>query len=99
MTRDEANIYSADHELAALLRAAAHAGSRLRLRAGGDVYEVHVTTAAPIRDLWANYDPERVRATIQRSMALGSSAEPAELDAVIAEIRAQRDQAPRQIRT
>ncbi len=83
-----------DPELARRLKDAAAAGRAVPVTIDDQTYRLSITPE-PGQDLWADYDPEAVRAAVRRSAGLGSSAEPSELDPLIAEIRAQRDQAPR----
>ena len=85
-----------DPELARRLKHAAAVGGTVPVTIDDRIYRLSITSE-PAPDLWADYDPEAVRAAVRRSVALGSAAEPAELDPLIAEIRAQRDQAPRDV--
>jgi hypothetical protein len=87
--------YIADSELALLLKAASQTGERLLVKAGDDCYELKVNPATEVDDIWAGYDPEKVREAVRRSAALGLHDDRDHIDAVIAEIRSQRDQAPR----
>lgn len=57
---DTIRTYVADSELAALLKAAAEAGQRLRVQANGQTYEVEVKPTRS-RDIWEGYDPEAAR--------------------------------------
>jgi hypothetical protein len=81
-----------DPELARQLKEAAAAGRSLAVVIDDRTYRLSITPEAEV-DLWESYDPEGVREAVRRSAALGSTADAAELDALIAEIRAQRDQA------
>lgn len=94
---DITKLLSLDPELARLLRQAAEEGRTVAVTLDDRIYRLSITPE-PVngtrRDLWAGYDPEGVRAAVRRSAALGFSAEPADLDPMIAEIRAQRDQPP-----
>jgi hypothetical protein len=71
-----------DPELAELLKQAAAAGRSVAVSIDDRTYNLSVTPAPDIEtaDLWANYDPERVRAAVRRSAALPSSVDPGELD-------------------
>lgn len=94
---DTLKTYTADHELAALLKTAARAGGRVRVKADDETYIVRIErdTDAETGGIWANYDADQVRAAVRRSAALGSSADLDEVKRIIDDIRAQRDQAPR----
>jgi hypothetical protein len=87
--------YIADPELSLLLKIASKSGERLRVKADDECYELDVNLAVEADDIWATYDPEKVREAVRQSAALGLHDDPTHADAVIAEIRAQRDQAPR----
>lgn len=89
--------YTADHELAALLKAAARSGDRVRVRAEGETFIVRIERDLDdeTKNMWANYDADQVRAAVRRSAALGSSVDLDEVKRIIDDIRAQRDQAPR----
>jgi len=76
------------------LKAATTAGERLHVRVDEEAYEIEVRATTSRSDLWKGYNPGRVRAAVRRSAALGTVADAAELDSLIAEIRAKRDQAP-----
>jgi hypothetical protein len=82
-----------DPELARRLKAAAAAGQAVPVTIDDHTYQLSISPE-PERRLWADYDPEGVRAAVRRSPALGSHAEPDGLAPLIAEIRVQRDQAP-----
>ena len=71
-----------DPELARWLKEAA-AGRVVPVTIDDQTYRLSITPE-PERDLWADYDPEAVRAAVRRSASLGSSVEPSELDALIA---------------
>jgi hypothetical protein len=96
MMTDTVRTYTADQELTTLLKAAARAGERVRVRAGDETYIVRIEYVPESSDIWAGYDPEQLRAAVRRSAAMGTITDTKELDDLIAEIRAQRDQAPRQ---
>lgn len=87
--------YTIDPELATLLKDAAAAERSVTISIDNEAYilSVRPEPSGVKAALWANYDPEQVRATVRRSVAMGSSADPADLDPLIAEIRAERDQA------
>lgn len=87
--------YTADAELARLLKTASQTGERLLVRAGDECYELNVNPAAEVDDIWAGYDPEKLREAVERSASLGLHSDPEHIAAVIAEIRSQRGQAPR----
>lgn len=91
--------YTIDPELATLLKDAAAAGRSVTVSIDDEAYILSITPepSSEKTALWANYDPEQVRATVRRSAIMGSSADPADLDPLIAEIRAERDQAPRHL--
>jgi hypothetical protein len=87
--------YIADTELALLLKTASQTGERLLVKAGEECYELKINPATEADDIWAGYDPEKVREAVERSAALGLHSDPDHIAAVIADIRSQRDQAPR----
>lgn len=58
---DTLKTYTADNELATLLKEAARSGARLRIKTDDETYELDVKPAALTSDLWANYDPEAAR--------------------------------------
>lgn len=60
---DTSRTYTADYELATLLRAAASEGETLRIEADGDTFLIHVEPER--EDIWADYDPEKVRAALR----------------------------------
>lgn len=62
-THETLKTYLADQELSLLLEAAASEGEPLRVKAGDATYAVHVARVAD--QLWADYDPERVRAALR----------------------------------
>lgn len=63
MMDDTSRTYMADHELATLLRAAASGGVPLRVKAYDETFVVHVESEE--EDIWAGYDPAKVRAALR----------------------------------
>jgi hypothetical protein len=82
-----------DPELARQLKEAAAAGRSVAVVIDDRTYRLSITAESEV-DLWEDYDPEGVLEAVRRSAAMSSTADTAELDALVAEIRAQRDQAP-----
>ena len=64
---DDTRTYVADSELAALLKAAAETGKRLRVQTTDNTYEVEVTPATESNDIWAGYDSEAAREALYAS--------------------------------
>lgn len=93
---NQTKLYTADQELTKLMKEAAASGETLHLRADDTIYRLRVEgvdNGAEAPDIWANYDPELVRAAVRRSRNLTSRIATEDLDPIIADIRAQRDQA------
>ena len=61
---ESSRVYDADPELANLLGAAADSNEPLRVRSDSDTYIVQVRREQ--QDLFANYEPEQVRATLRK---------------------------------
>jgi hypothetical protein len=81
-------------ELARHLQQAAAEGQSLSVTIENRRYRLSIIPE-PERtkaDMWEGYDPEKVREAVRRSSELPYRAEPDDLDPLIAEIRAQRDQ-------
>jgi hypothetical protein len=58
---DTIYTYVADHELAALLKAAAEAGKRVRVVAEGETFEIEINPKTKSRDAVEGYDPAATR--------------------------------------
>jgi hypothetical protein len=88
-TNDASNTYHADHELAALLKAAARSGERVRVQTDDTTYEIKVTPA-PERDaMWAGHDAQAARVA-WRAMAGVLSDQ--DVNAQIEEMKRNREQ-------
>ncbi len=85
---DAIAVYEADVQLAKLLKAAATAGTLLRVVADGDSYDVRVQQeGTPLRRL-EDYDPEPAREALRQSFGTWSDLD---ADAYIEEIKASRE--------
>lgn len=88
------NVTKLHPEFAALLKQTAVTGQTLRVEIDDEQYDLHITPASHHKrsGIWANYDPARLRAVLRRNAELPERADPAEVEAIIADIRAQRGQ-------
>ncbi|CAN5579689.1 hypothetical protein BH23CHL2_BH23CHL2_31270 [soil metagenome] len=88
------NVTRLNPELAALLKRAASEGQSLRVEIDDQPYDLSIAPAAEERrtDIWANYDPARLRAVLRRNAELPERADLAEVESIITDIRAQRGQ-------
>ena len=88
------NVTRLNPELAALLKRAAAEGRPLRIEIDDQPYDLRIAPATGERqtDIWANYDPARLRAVLRRNAELPERADPAEVERIITDIRAQRGQ-------
>ena len=88
------NVTRLNPEIAALLKEAAAAGQSLRVEIDDQPYDLRIAPVAGERqaDIWANYDPERLRAVLRRNADLPERADPEEVERIISDIRAQRGQ-------
>lgn len=80
--------YTADAELTALLKEAAEAGERLRVRTGDSTYELEVREPLD-NDIWADYDPEAAWKAWEQAFGILRGID---ADALIDELRADREQ-------
>jgi hypothetical protein len=62
--REMVRTYDASDELAMLLRASAESGEPIRVRANDATYVVRI--AEESREMWAGYDPGRVRDALRK---------------------------------
>jgi hypothetical protein len=81
-------------QLANQLKSAAASGRCVRIQIDDQTYDLTATPAGTRAktDIWADYDPERLRSALRRNAALSERVEPEALDELLAEIRAQRGQ-------
>ena len=88
------NVTRLHPEFAALLKEAAAAGRSLRVEIDDQPYDLRIAPAAEERksDIWASYDPARLRAVLRRNAELPERADPAEVERIMTDIRAQRGQ-------
>ncbi|HUG16119.1 MAG TPA: hypothetical protein VMM78_14005 [Thermomicrobiales bacterium] len=86
---DRSKTYSADHELATLLKAAVESGEQVRVQAGAESFDLTVTPAPAPADLWAGYDAQAAREA--RHATRGLLAE-VDADALIRALKADREQ-------
>jgi hypothetical protein len=88
------NVTRLNPDLAALLKRAAAEGQSLRVEIDDQPYDLRIAPAAEERqsDIWANYDPARLRAVLRRNAALPERVNPEEVERLVADIRAQRGQ-------
>ena len=93
---DILKTYTADPELATLLKAAARAGELVRVKADEETYVVRIEpeTEAAAEDIWAGYDPERVRAALRRFGGSWSDLDADELKAALYRARAEGSRPP-----
>lgn len=94
---NQTKLYAADQKLTKLMKEAAASGEDLKVRADDTIYRLRVKeldNSSEASNIWANYDPGQVRAAVRRSRNLASRMSMEDLDPIIADIRAQRDQAP-----
>lgn len=80
--------YTADPELTTLLKEAAEAGERLRVRTDDSTYEPEVRKPAD-KDIWKDYDPEAVREALDATFGIWRGID---ADKLIDELRADREQ-------
>lgn len=88
------NVTRLNPEFATLLKRAAEAGQALRVEIDDQPYDLRIAPATEERqtDIWANYDPARLRAVLRRNAELPERADLAAVEQIIADIRAQRGQ-------
>jgi signal transduction histidine kinase len=88
---DTIKTYRADAELAELLREAAESSKRIRVEAGTSHYELAILEPAVSdrsdRDIWANYDPDKVRQAMDNLIGIF---EGVDVEKLIEEIRENR---------
>lgn len=84
--------YHADQKLAELLKAAAAAHEPLQIVTAERTYELDVREPESTRDIWKDYDPEAALAAVRQAPRIETPMSKDEVDAIIAEIRAERDQ-------
>ena len=89
-----ANVTRLNPEIAMLLKEAAAAGQSLRVEIDDQPYDLRIAPVARERqaDIWANYDPERLRAVLRRNAELPERDDPAEVERITSDIRVQRGQ-------
>jgi hypothetical protein len=90
-TSDGSNIYTADHRLAMLLKAAARSGVPLQVQAEDTTFELAVRPAQDAGDIWNDYDPQAAREAWHSIAGLLSEAD---ADALIEELKLDREQRP-----
>ncbi len=80
---DAMKTYTADAELATLIKAAVSTGEPLRVKANGTTFVVHVEreTEAATTDIWADYDPEKLRVALRGFAGSWSDLDADELNA------------------
>lgn len=81
--------YVADHELATLLKAAAGSGRRVRVEAGGEVWEITISPASKSGGIAEEHDPEASRETWE---AIAGIRPDIDADAWIRQIKEDREQ-------
>ncbi len=86
---DEMHTYKGDAELAGLLDAAQKAGESLRIVVNGTTYDIVVQSRSVSADPWSDYDPEAALEALDVSAGV---LEGIDADALIAELKAARDQ-------
>ncbi len=81
-------------EFANLLKRAAAAGQSLRVEIDDQPYDIRIAPVSADHrpDIWADYDPERLRAVLRRNAALPGQVDPVDVEQLVADIRAQRGQ-------
>ncbi len=80
--------YTADAELTALLKEAAEAGERLRVRTDDSTYELEVREPVK-KDIGKDYDPEAVREALEGAFGILRGID---ADKLIDELRTDREQ-------
>lgn len=84
--------YHADPKLAELLKAAAEAHEPLQIITDERTYELDVREPDVAPDIWQDYDAEAALAAVRQVPRIETPMSKDEVDAIIAEIRAERDQ-------
>lgn len=79
--------YLIDPELEAALLAAAASGASVRVK-GKRKYRIRLDTA----DVWQDYDPDAIARVVEQSAKNQYSVDPADLDDLLANLRAAREQ-------